>query len=154
VEIPREMTFERIKKKPPVQTIGRREIVNFPDLGLFGLVAKIDTGANTSALHCHDVRVENGVLFFKLLDESHPEYDDREHRFEQFEEKLIRNSFGQSEFRYVVRTTIVLGNRKIRSIISLSDRAQMRYPVLIGRRLLKSRYVVDVSLLNALSEKG
>jgi hypothetical protein len=148
------MTFERIKKKHPVQIIGRREIVDFPDLGLYGLVAKIDTGANTSALHCHDVRVENGVLFFKLLDESHPEYDDREHRFEQFEEKLIRNSFGQSELRYVVRTTIVLGNRKIRSIISLSDRAQMRYPVLIGRRLLKGRFNVDVSLLNALSENS
>ncbi|MDQ3110789.1 MAG: RimK/LysX family protein [Bacteroidota bacterium] len=147
------MTFDRIHKKPPVEIIGRREIVNFPDLGLFGLVAKIDTGANTTALHCHDVRVENGVLFFKLLDESHPEYDDREHRFEQFEEKLIRNSFGQSELRYVVRTTIVLGNRKIRSIISLSDRAQMRYPVLIGRRLLKNRFNVDVSLLNALSKE-
>jgi hypothetical protein len=154
VENPGEMTFERIKKKHPVQIIGRREIVDFPDLGLYGLVAKIDTGANTSALHCHDVRVENGVLFFKLLDESHPEYDDREHRFEQFEEKLIRNSFGQSELRYVVRTTIVLGNRKIRSIISLSDRAQMRYPVLIGRRLLKGRFNVDVSLLNALSENS
>jgi hypothetical protein len=148
------MTFTRINKKHPVQIIGRREIVNFPDLGLFGLVAKTDTGANTSALHCHDVRVENGVLFFKLLDESHPEYDDREHRFEEFEEKLIRNSFGQSELRYVVRTTIVLGKRKILSIISLSDRAQMRYPVLIGRRLLKNRFIVDVSLLNALSESS
>jgi hypothetical protein len=149
-----EMKFERIKKKPPVQVIGRREIADFPDLGLFGLVAKIDTGANTTALHCHHVRVENGVLFFRLLDESHPEYDDREHRFEYFEEKLIRNSFGQSELRYVVRTTIVLGKRKIKSIISLSDRGQMRYPVLIGRRLLKNRFNVDVSLLNALSDQS
>jgi hypothetical protein len=97
------------------------------------------------------VRVENGVLYFQLLDESHPEYDDREHRFEHFEEKLIRNSFGQSELRYVVRTHIVIGKRKIRSIISLADRAQMRYPVLIGRRFLKNRFNVDVSLINALS---
>lgn len=147
------MIFERINKIQQVQIIGRREMVNFPDLGLFGLVAKIDTGANTTALHCHDVRVEDGVLYFKLLDESHPEYDDREHRFVHFEEKLIRNSFGQSELRYIVRTTIMLGNRKIRSIISLSDRAQMRYPVLIGRRLLKNRFNVDVSLINALSDQ-
>ena len=83
------MIFERINKKRQVQIIGRREMVNFPDLGLFGLVAKIDTGANTTALHCHDVRVEDGVLYFKLLDESHPEYDDREHRFVHFEEKLF-----------------------------------------------------------------
>src|ERR1035437_3899820 len=98
------MKFEKLNKKHPIQTIGRREIVDFPDLGLFGLIAKIDTGANTTALHCHHVRVENGVLFFRLLDESHPEYDHHEQRFEKFEEKLIKSSFGQSELRYVVRT--------------------------------------------------
>ncbi len=145
------MKFKKSDNKHPIQTIGRREIVDFPDLGLFGLIAKIDTGANTTALHCQHVRIENGVLFFRLLDDSHPEYDDREHRFEKFEEKLIRSSFGQSELRYVVRTTIVIGKRKIKSIISLSDRANMRYPVLIGRRFLKNRFNVDVSLLNALS---
>jgi hypothetical protein len=147
------MKSGKTKKTFPRQTIGRREIVDFPDLGLFGLVAKIDTGANTTALHCQHVRVENGVLYFRLLDESHPEYDDHEHRFEEFEEKLIKSSFGQQEMRYVVRTRIKIGKRIIRSIISLSDRANMRYPVLIGRRLLKNRFNVDVSLLNALSEK-
>lgn len=138
-------------KLHPKETIGRREIVDFPDLGLFGLVAKIDTGANTTALHCHHVRIENGILCFRLLDENHPEYDRREQRFEEFEEKLIKSSFGQSEMRYIIRTTIVIGKRKIKSIISLSDRANMRYPVLIGRRLLKNRFNVDVSLINALS---
>ena len=141
----------QMKKQFPKQTIGRRELVDFPELGLFGLVAKIDTGANTTALHCQHVRVEDGVLYFRLLDENHPEYDRREHRFENFEEKLIKSSFGQQEMRYVVRTKIRIGNRSIRSIISLSDRANMRYPVLIGRRLLKNRFHVDVSLLNALS---
>ena len=148
------MKPEKPKKIFPRQTIGRREIVDFPDLGLYGLVAKIDTGANTTALHCQHVRVENGVLFFRLLDESHPEYDDREHRFEKFEEKLIKSSFGQQEMRYVVRTKIKIGKRIIQSIISLSDRANMRYPVLIGRRLLKNRFDVDVSLLNALSRNS
>ncbi|MCX6310281.1 MAG: RimK/LysX family protein [Bacteroidetes bacterium] len=143
--------LKKIVRLHPKQTIGRREIVDFPDLGLFGLIAKIDTGANTTALHCHHVRVENGVLFFRLLDESHPEYVQREQRFEKFEEKLIKSSFGQSELRYVVHTTIVIGKRKIKSIVSLSDRANMRYPVLIGRRFLKNRFNVDVSLLNALS---
>jgi hypothetical protein len=145
------MKSAKPKKTFPRQTIGRREIVDFPDLRLFGLAAKIDTGANTTALHCQHVRVENGVLYFRLLDESHPEYDDREHRFEKFEEKLIKSSFGQEEMRYVIRTKIKIGKRIIRSIISLSDRANMRYPVLIGRRLLKNRFDVDVSLLNALS---
>ena len=140
------------KKIHPKQTIGRREKVDFPDLGLFGLTAKIDTGAYTTALHCHTVRVENGVLYFHLLDETHPEYSN-EHRFENFDEKLVRNSFGERELRYVVRTRIRLGTRTIKSIVSLSDRGNMRYPVLIGRRLLKNRFIVDVSLLNALTEE-
>ena len=138
------------KKIRPVLTIGRREVVDFPELGLFGLTAKIDTGANTTALHCHHVRVENNVLFFRLLDESHPEYQDTEHRFEKFEQKTIKSSFGESELRYIIRTKITLGTRTIRGIVSLTDRANMKYPVLIGRRLLKKRFLVDVSRLNTL----
>lgn len=138
------------KKQKPILTIGRRETVDFPDLGLFGLVAKIDTGANTTALHCHQVRVENGILFFRLLDETHPEYQDTEHRFEKFEQKAIKSSFGESELRYIIRTKIKIGKRLIRGIVSLTDRANMRYPVLIGRRLLKRRFLVDVSKLNTL----
>jgi hypothetical protein len=139
------------RKPKPVLTLGRREIVDFPDLGLFGLTAKIDTGANTTALHCHHVRVENGVLFFRLLDETHPEYQDTEHRFEQFEQKTIKSSFGESELRFIIRTKIKIGKRTLRGIVSLTDRANMKYPVLIGRRLLKNRFLVDVSKLNVLS---
>ena len=135
----------------PKQTVGRRETVDFPDLGLFGLTAKIDTGANTTALHCHHVRIENGKLCFRLLDETHPEYQDREHCFEQFEQKWIKSSFGEQELRYIVRTRIRIGGRSIRSIVSLTDRKNMKYPVLVGRRFLKNRFNVDVSLLNAMS---
>ena len=141
------------KKIYPVETVGRREIIDFPDLGLFGLTAKIDTGANTTALHCHHVRVENGVLFFRLLDETHPEYQDREHRFEKFDQKIIKSSFGEEEQRFIIRTRIRIGTRTIISIVSLTDRKNMKYPVLIGRRLLKNRFVVNVSLLNAQQPK-
>ncbi len=145
------MQAKQPRKPKPVLTLGRREIVDFPDLGLFGLTAKIDTGANTTALHCHHVRVENGVLFFRLLDETHPEYQDTEHRFEQFEQKTIKSSFGESELRFIIRTKIKIGKRTLRGIVSLTDRANMKYPVLIGRRLLKNRFLVDVSKLNVLS---
>jgi hypothetical protein len=136
---------KRIRKK---QIIGRRETVDFPDLHLHGLTAKIDTGAYTTALHCHHVRVEGNVLIFRLLDETHPEYQDTEHRFTTFYEKEVKNSFGEKELRYIIRTRIRVGRRTIKSIISLSDRGNMRYPVLIGRRLLKNRFIVDVAQLN------
>lgn len=133
------------------ETLGRREKIDFPDLGLFGLIAKIDTGANTTALHCHHVRVENGVLYFRLLDETHPEYQDREHQFSDYDRKIIRSSFGEEEERYIIRTRIRIGKKTIRSIVSLTDRKNMKYPVLIGRRLLKNRFIVDVSLLNVIA---
>jgi hypothetical protein len=128
--------------------IGRREVVDFPELNLFGITAKIDTGAYTTALHCHDIKEENGVLHFKLLDPSHPEYNIQDQKFSLYSMKDIKNSFGEVEKRYIIKTLVIIGRKKIKAVISLSDRGNMRYPVLIGRKLLKNRFVVDVSLLN------
>ncbi len=130
------------------RTIGRRELVDFPELKLFGIKAKIDTGAYTTALHCHDIREENGFLYFKLLDPTHPDYSEKEQHFTDYSKKEIKNSFGEIEKRYIIKTIVRIGKKRIKSVISLTDRGTMRYPVLIGRKLLKNRFVVDVSLLN------
>jgi hypothetical protein len=143
--------YQPEKPKRPKQIIGRRERVDFPDLNLSGLIAKIDTGAYTTALHCSKVHIENGDLVFHLLDEHHPEYEKSEFRFQRFDQKLIKNSFGEQELRYIIRTRIRMGKRMIRSIVSLSDRGNMRHPVLIGRRLLRGRFLVDAALENVLS---
>jgi hypothetical protein len=127
------------------RTIGRRELVDFPELKLFGITAKIDTGAYTTALHCRDIREENGVLFFKLLDPTHPDYTEKEQHFTEYSQKEIKNSFGEIEKRYIIKTIVKIGKKRIKSLISLTDRGTMRYPVLIGRKLLKNRFVVDVS---------
>lgn len=129
-------------------TVGRRELIDFPDLGLFGITAKVDTGAYTTALHCHDIREDNGVLYFKLLDPSHPDYTERELNFTEYSQKEIKNSSGETEKRFIIKTIIKIGPKRIKSVISLTDRGTMRYPVLIGRKLLKNRFIVDVSLLN------
>lgn len=135
-----------------LKLIGRREYVDFPELDLFHLEAKIDTGAYTSALHCHDITVRelNGVptLCFFLLDPNHPEYNNKEHRFTEFTRKTIKSSTGEAEERYVIRTLIKLGRKKIRTAISLTDRASMRYPVLIGRKMIKNKFVIDVNRLH------
>lgn len=128
--------------------IGRREVIDFPELGLYGITAKVDTGAYTTALHCHDIREENGVLYFKLLDPTHLDYNEQEQKFTEYSQKEIKNSFGEIEKRYIIKTIVKIGNKRIKSVISLTDRGTMRYPVLIGRKLLKNRFIVDVSLLN------
>ena len=143
------MKTEKIKV-----VIGRRELVDFPELNLFGIEAKVDTGAYTTALHCHDIREENGVLYFKLLDPSHEDYSNKEQSFAEYSQKEIKNSFGETEKRYIIKTLVKIGPKRIKSLISLTDRGTMRYPVLIGRKLLKGRFVVDVNLLNNLNDIG
>ncbi len=130
--------------------IGRRELVDFPELGLSGITAKVDTGAYTTALHCHDFREVDGILYFKLLDPAHPSYTGKELSFSDYIQKEIKNSFGESEKRYIIKTIVRIGKKRIKSVISLTDRGTMRYPVLIGRKLLKNRFIVDVSLLNTI----
>ena len=136
-------------KRKKIKLIGRREFVDFPEWGIFGIEAKIDTGAYTSALHCQDIRiqVENGKkwLCFKLLDETHPEYNEQEHRFSDFIQKNIKSSSGETELRYIIKTLLCIGGRKIWSTVSLADRGNMRYPVLIGRKLLGKKFIIDVS---------
>jgi hypothetical protein len=140
------------------QIIGRRELIDFPELGLFGITAKVDTGAYTTALHCHDIYEKDGILHFKLLDPSHPDYNEQEQKFSVYSQKEIKNSFGEIEKRFIIKTVIKIGRKRIKSVISLTDRGTMRYPVLMGRKFLNKRFIVDVSLLHNLdsnsSEKG
>jgi hypothetical protein len=131
--------------------IGRREHISLPELGITTITAKIDTGAYTSALYCHEVREENGVLIFRLLHPSFPGYDPKEHRFAEYGQKKIKNSFGIIETRFTIKTLVKIGKRQINSVFSLTDRSDMRYPVLIGRKILKNRFIIDVALVNTLT---
>lgn len=135
-----------------LKLIGRREYVDFPELNLAGLEAKIDTGAYTSALHCHDIEVRNiggrQTLCFFLLDPMHPEYNNQQHCFTEFTKKTIKSSSGEAEERYIIKTLIKLGRKRIRTNISLTDRGTMRYPVLIGRKMIKNKFIIDVLQLH------
>ena len=137
------------KKKPSVaekRVIGRNDMIDFPDLGLTNVRVKIDTGAYTSSIHCFKISVEEGVLSFFLP--AHRSEKHQKFTTDQFELKAIKNSFGQTEMRYVIKTKVILFGKSIRTEFSLADRSQMRYPVLLGRKLLRSRFLVDVSLEN------
>ena len=134
-----------------LKLIGRREFVDFPELHIQGIEAKVDTGAYTSALHCHDIKIREikgrPVLCFKLLDPLHPEYNEQEHYFLDFTQKNIKNSLGEED-RYIIKTLILIGGKKVRTSISLTDRGNMRYPVLIGRKMIKNKFIIDVNQIH------
>ncbi len=137
--------------------IGRRDYVDLPKLDLFDVQVKIDSGAYGSSLHCHEieiVKVEGQeMLRFKLLDPNHPEYKDKFNYATDFSDKLVKNSGGVPEHRYTIFSDLIIFKSTYRIEFSLTDRANMRYPILLGRKFLKKRFIIDVSKKN-LSKKG
>jgi hypothetical protein len=137
------------RSRRPQQTIGRLERVDIPEWNLFDLEAKIDTGAYTSSLHCHHIEVfeheGKPMVRFKLLDPSHDDYNGRTLELPVYKTKKVKSSNGITEERIIVTTKIVLAGKPIRIHLALTDRSEMRYPLLIGRRTLKGRFLVDVS---------
>ena len=128
-----------------MQLLGRSDRVDLPKLGLYDLHAKVDTGAYTCCLHCSKAEVVNGQLEFVLLDEEHPEFTGMKFVFRKFKQREIRNSFGESELRYIIKTTIKIFDRRIRAEFSLSNRGSLKFPVLLGRKILRNRFLIDVT---------
>lgn len=124
--------------------IGRLDIVDLPDLGVQDIHAKIDTGAYRSSMHCKKVRLEGELLKFTLhTDEGYKEYETKE-----WEQKMVKSSNGKSQERYVIKTVLRIFGKNYKTSISLTDRSEMKNPLLLGRKLLNGRFIVDVAQKN------
>ncbi|MBS1558232.1 MAG: ATP-dependent zinc protease [Bacteroidetes bacterium] len=128
-----------------LKVLGRSDRVDLPELGLENIHAKIDTGAYTCSLHCSTAQVVNGKLEFTLLDEEHPEFTGRKYTFKKFDRREIKNSFGEAELRYVIKTKIKIFDQLIRAEFSLSNRGNLKFPVLLGRKIVRKRFLIDVA---------
>ena len=131
-----------------MQILGRYDRVDLPELGLFNIHAKIDTGAYTCSLHCKKAEVVDGKLEFILLDQEHPEFTGMRFVFENFEKRDIKNSFGEVEKRFVIVTSITIFEEVITTEFSLSNRGSLKFPILIGRKILRNRFLIDVARKN------
>jgi hypothetical protein len=128
--------------------LGRYDRVDLPELGLNDIHAKIDTGAYTCSLHCQTAEVVDGKLEFVLLDQEHPEFTGMKFVFDNFLRKDIKNSFGEVERRYVIVTSIRIFDEIITTEFSLCNRGSLRFPILIGRKILRNRFLIDVTKKN------
>jgi hypothetical protein len=128
--------------KPPL-LVGWRELVDLPGLGLSGIPAKIDTGARTSSLHAHVLEdfQRDGERFVRFA----VDWDGVRHQCEAIHVDVrgITSSNGDQQTRFVIKTPLRIGNLVFRAEISLADRSQMQFPMLIGRTALRRRMVVD-----------
>lgn len=112
---------------------------------LFDLDAKVDTGADSNALHCDDILIENGNVSFTLLDEIHPSYHGKRLTLPLYKIKQVKSSNGTIQIRPSIKVSVEFFGKKYKSVISLTNRADMKFPMLIGKRFLKGRFIVDVA---------
>ena len=133
------------------QVVGWLEHVDLPELGLMGEQAKIDTGARTSSLHVDKIRPyvdETGQQRAEITKYvRHPGERRRKLTWdmELREFRKVKSSNGAVEERAVIVTRLTLGNVTRRREFTLTNRKQMRYQILVGRKGLGKLFLVDSS---------
>lgn len=124
--------------------IGRSETLSFVDTLAQRVPAKTDTGAYRSSVHATNIVLEDGVLSFTLLG-GHPVCGAMAQRMstDTFKKVTVANSFGHEEERYEVKLKVKLGPKVFHARFTLADRSKKIYPILLGRKLLNHRFLVD-----------
>lgn len=124
--------------------IGRSEVLDFVGTKAIDVPAKSDTGAYRSAVHARNIEIQDGKLSFELLG-GHPVCGAMAHRVEAEDYAIVSvaNSFGHREDRYEVKLKVKVGPKVFHARFTLADRSKKIYPILLGRKLLSHRFLVD-----------
>ncbi|MEH6637558.1 MAG: ATP-dependent zinc protease [Halioglobus sp.] len=130
-----------------LNVLGWREWIGFPGLGIAQIKAKVDTGARTSCLHAFMVEPfeSEGIPWVRF--DIHPRQKDSTEALSCaapiLDKRLVRDSGGHEELRYVIETEISIGDRVHTVEVTLTDRDTMKFRVLLGRTAIRGQYVVD-----------
>lgn len=130
----------------PLPLIGWKEHVSFPRLRLGPLVAKIDTGARTAALHADSFEVTGRRVRFTI--------GNKRFAAPLSGHKRVKSSNGISELRPVIRATLQLGKRQFKAEVTLTRRGDMGVPLLLGRATISGKYLVHPARTFLLPRKG
>lgn len=129
--------------------VGSLETCDLPELGISGLEIRVDTGAKTSSMHVDNLTKfqKNGRPWLKF--DIHPDAYQTEKVITSeailHDLRKIKSSNGESEQRYVIKTTLKLGADQWPIQITLTDRSDMSYLMLLGREGMADRLLVDPS---------
>lgn len=137
----------RKERSGPLWVVGWREWVALPDLGIPAIKAKLDTGARSSALHAFDVehvrRHGKRMVRFGV----HPYQRDAERQVfceaELLDERRVRSSSGEVQVRPVVAARVGLLERFWTIELTLTNRDEMGFRMLLGRAAMRRRFLVD-----------
>ena len=128
-------------------TVGWREWCLLPQLGLPFIKAKIDTGARTSCLHAFSIEeyYQNNKKWVKFG--IHPLQNNTDTEVycdaEVIDERIVSDSGGHKEQRYVIATQLILGDKQWTIELTLTNRDTMRFRMLLGRTAMENRIIVN-----------
>ena len=137
------MPRQRRKRK----TIGWREWVALPDLGVREIKAKVDTGADNSSLHAFNLEryQEDGKEMVRF--EIHPHQRKKRPSVscvaEVAGERMVKNPGGRAERRPIIRTKLVVAGEEFEALVNLTTRDEMTFRMLLGRRTVRGQFIVD-----------
>lgn len=129
--------------------LGWREWCALPELGIPAIKAKVDTGAKTSVLHTFRIEPfsRNGEAFVRF--QVHPLQRNEELILECIarvkDERMVSDSGGHREMRYIIETQLLIGDKSRRIEMSLTNRDTMRFRMLLGRKAMEEHAVVNPS---------
>ncbi|MFK5634363.1 ATP-dependent zinc protease [Ornithinimicrobium sp. LYQ103] len=144
------MPGQTYETTPDRTVVGWREWVRLPGVGVPWIKAKIDTGARTSSLHAFDLRPYEAEGGHRVRFSIHPwqatPADETAVDLPVHDERTVRSSSGHVETRYVVLVPLVLADRQVPAEVTLTDRDEMGFRMLVGREALVQGFVVDPSV--------
>lgn len=130
------------------KVIGRVEKISFPNWAIDQLDAKVDTGAYTSSLHCHNIKVvskgDAEYVQFSLFDPDHPAYREQVFTSRLVKIRTVKSSNGKTQSRYSIKEPAIFCGKRRMIELTLTNRSAMKYDLLLGRKFLEN-YLVDVS---------
>lgn len=137
----------KTSKKSVLAVIGWREWVSLPDLGVAQIKVKVDTGARSSSLHATKIRMfeRDGEKWVRF--QINPDQDRTDNKINAeakiIDLRSIRSSSGAAEMRPVIKTRIQLLNRNWSIELTLSNRDEMGFRMLLGRQAFRKKFYVD-----------
>lgn len=136
-----------------MKVIGRKDKADFPMFDMYDVPVKIDSGAYSSSIHCSSVCEINSVdnisfLEVIFLDEAYNGFQSEKQVFTSYKKKKVKSSTGDEQERFFVKIPIVLFGEIIETDFSLTTRNGLKHPVLIGRKLLNKKFLIDTSKTN------
>ncbi len=137
-------------------TIGAFEVASLPDLKVYDVLAKVDTGAYSGALHCTDIRIMRRGITRKRILTFVPLGDPKlATETDKFIKTYIRSATGHRVKRYLIDTVIELHGKRYFLRIGLADRSDMKRSLLLGRRFLReNNLIVDVRINQEYDDEG